>query len=436
MAMAERTIEPSSDPHIVILGGGAGGLELACALAGEGRRVTLVDRLGSHLWKPRLHEFAAGTVASTLSEMSFYTLASLRGFRFEQGEVEAVDRASKTVRLAPVRSAEDRIVGPERSIPYDRLVVALGGVTPDFGTTGVGENAIRLDERRDADRFRELFVAAILRARATGEPAKIAIIGSGATGTELAAHLRQAELAFLDQSDKERQAHLLAITLLEAAPEIMPGADAQLRRSVSERLDRLTIAKHVDAKIAAVERDCVRSADGDSWPADITVWAAGLVGNPCLAKLADFEMDKKGRIVVDDRLRTSVDPAILAMGDAASFTPSGADAPLPPTAQCASQQAIYLTKALPRLIEGQEPKPFVFENRGRLLSLAQGGSVGSIGLMRSRDDILVQGQFALAAYHGLQRRHQWSVLGPLRGSVAILADMISPAKGPALKLHG
>ena len=107
-----------------------------------------------------------------------------------------------------------------------------------------------------------------------------------------------------------------------------------------------------------------------------------------------------------------------------------------PTAQCASQQAIYLTKALPRLIEGQEPKPFVFENRGRLLSLAQGGSVGSIGLMRSRDDILVQGQFALAAYHGLQRRHQWSVLGPLRGSVAILADMISPAKGPALKLHG
>ncbi|SMD12499.1 NADH dehydrogenase [Fulvimarina manganoxydans] len=436
MAKGERIIAASSAPHIVVLGGGAGGLELACALAGDGRRVTLVDRVGSHLWKPRLHEFAAGTVDSTLSEMSFYTLASLRGFRFEQGEVEAVDRASKTVRLSPVRSPDDRIVGPGRSIPYDRLVVALGGVTPDFGTTGVAENAIRLDERSDADRFRELFVAAVLRARANGKPAKIAIIGSGATGTELAAHLRQAERAFLDQSEKERQTKLLTITLLEAAPEIMPGADGELRRSVSDRLDRLDITKHVDAKIAAVEIDGVRSADGESWPADITVWAAGLVGNPCLAQLADFEMDKKGRIVVDDRLRTSVDPAILAIGDAASFTPPGANAPLPPTAQCASQQAVYLANALPAMMTGKEPEPFVFQDRGRLLSLAQGGSVGSIGLFRSRDDILVEGQFALAAYHGLQRRHQWSVLGPLRGSVAILADMISPAKGPALKLHG
>ena len=424
--------------RIVVLGGGAGGLELVCRLGErDDCEATLVDRVSTHLWKPRLHEFAAGTVTSTLSEMSFYMLAQMRGFHFEQGAVEAIDRADKCVVLErPTwRDGGQKPADGGRRIGYDILVVALGGVTPDFGTDGVAENAIRLDERQDADIFRERFIDAMIGARDSGRPADVVIIGSGATGTELAAHLRQAERAFFEKSHAEGQKRLLNLAILEAAPVLMPGADEELRKNVASRLEALDIKVVTGAKIAEVSASEVRSADGDRWPADIAVWAAGLVGNPVLKDLADFEMDKKGRIVVDDHLRTTVDAAIFAMGDAASFTPAGADQPLPPTAQCASQQADYLADALPQVIAGKDFDPFVYDDRGRLLSLANAGSVGLVGLFR-KSDILVDGRFATAAYNGLQRRHQWAVLGPLRGSVAIAADMVSPTKGPALKLHG
>lgn len=424
----------AAKPRVVILGGGAGGSELASQLGSSGTcNVTLVDRQAAHLWKPRLHEFAAGTIDSTLSELSYYMLGRMRGFHFEQGEVRRIDPSARTVELDGPDTPDGFRPGP-RKIAYDILVVALGGVTPDFGTKGVAENAVRLDERQDADRFRSRFVAAMIAAREKGRPTRIVIVGSGATGTELAAHLRQVEQAFFSPQGGQAE-DLLKITLAEAAPELMPGADESLRADVKARLDALDIETVTDAKISEITASSVKSADGTEYPADISVWAAGLVGNPCLEHIADFELDKKGRIVVDQRLRSSLDPNIFVFGDAASFTPDGAKTPLPPTAQCASQQADYLADALPRIIRGDEPDPFVYDDKGRLLSLARAGSVGMIGL-GLRSDILVKGQFANAAYKSLQRRHQWTLLGPVRGGLAIFADMISPAKGAQLKLHG
>lgn len=420
--------------RIVILGGGSGGLELASALAPRSDlAVTLVDRVGSHLWKPRLHEFAAGTVNSTLSEISFYMLAKMRGFRFEQGSVESIDRAARRVRLGALAGPDGTDFADARDVPYDSCVVALGGRTADFGTKGVAEHAIRLDAKIDADAFRERFVSLMIHARETGEAARIVIVGSGATGTELAAHLRLAERAFFDR-EGEPQDKLLDITILEAAPEIMPGSDKDLRRGILQRLAALDVAVVTNAKISAVERDVVRSDTGH-WPADITVWAAGLIGLPVLERLADFELDNKGRIQVDQRLRTTVDEAVYALGDAASLVLPGTERPLPPTAQVASQQAAYLADALPRSIAGSPVQPFRFKDKGKLVSLGNAGTVGLVGLGR-KDDFFIDGKFAKAAYNALQRQHQWAVLGPLRGSVAILADVISPTKGPALKLHG
>lgn len=422
--------------RVVVLGGGAGGLELAVGLSRRSDMdVTLVDRVSTHLWKPRLHEFAAGTVNSSLAEMSFYTLAGMHGFRFEQGDVEAIDRSARTVRLAEMRSPTDQFITASRSLAYDACVVALGGLTATFGTEGVAEHAIRLDEKSDAEEFRDLFIAMMIHARESCEPAHVVIVGSGATGTELAAHLRLSERAFAHEPGSDEMRPLLKLTILEAAPQLMPGADDGLRESVSERLAQLDIVVRTNAAVDRVSETEIRTATGEVFPADVTVWAAGLTGHPSLKGLADFEIDKKGRIVVDDRLHSSLDPAIYVIGDAASFTPAGADAPLPPTAQCASQQADYLVSALPESLAGGTPKPFVYNDRGRLLSLGGAGSVGLVGFLR-KNDFLVEGRFATAAYHGLQRRHQWAVLGPLRGSVAILADMMSPTSGPAMKLHG
>ncbi len=430
--MAER----AAGRRVLILGGGAGGLELASQLAGkDGVAVTLVDREMTHLWKPRLHEFAAGTVSSTLAEISFYMLARMRGFHFEQGEVRAIDRAGARVELGPMRDEDGRELAPARFLPYDLLVVALGGVTPDFGVEGVAENAVRLDGPEDAEDFRTRFAGTMIRARASGMPAEVVIVGSGATGTELAAHLRNSETGFLARGMEEAPGKLLGITILESAPVVMPGIDDALRAKLVERLKQLDIKTVTDAKIAAIEPDAVRSESGERWPADVAVWAAGLVGHPLLKKLSDFEMDDKGRIKVDRTLRSTVDERVYVMGDAASVTPKGADKPLPPTAQAAAQEADYLAETIPVLLRGQPVEPFEFRNRGRLVSVGRAGTVGRVG-SGFGDDFLIHGQFATAAYNALQRQHQWKVLGRLRGTVAIFADMLSPAKGPALKLHG
>lgn len=421
---------------IVILGGGSGGLELAARLSDNAAlSVTLVDKVGAHIWKPRLHEFAAGTVNSTLSEISFYMIATMRGFRFEQGSVTAIDRTTKRVHLAPIHVGDRREMAAGRSIAYDTAVIALGGVTADFGTAGVAENAVRLDAKADADAFRERFVALMIHARETKQTAHVVIVGSGATGTELAAHLRLSERAFFERPSAVAQTKLLDLTILEAAPEFMPGADADLRAGILKRLAALDVRVFTGARITAVEADAVLSASGERWRSDATVWAAGSLGSPVLAGLGDFVLDRKGRILVDDRLRTTIDHDVYALGDAAAFTPPGAAMALPPTAQVASQEASYLADALATAKAGHEAEPFRYKDKGKLVSLGNAGTVGLVGFAR-RDDFFIQGQFAKAAYQGLQRQHQWTVLGLLRGSVAILADIISPTKGPALKLHG
>nr|WP_188052165.1 FAD-dependent oxidoreductase [Aureimonas fodinaquatilis] len=425
--------------RIVILGGGAGGLELAALLAGrKDLHVTLVDMVSSHLWKPRLHEFAAGTVSSSLSEISFYILGQLRGFHFEQGEVIGIDTQDRLVRLDAIRgpsknNEQGEVLAGERTLPYDYCVVALGGVTPDFNTPGVAENAIRLDGQPDAEYFRQHFIAEMIRARATGVPADVVIIGSGATGTELAAHLRHSERAFAHDDKPEQK--LLNITVLEAAPEIMPGAEESLRRELVQRLALLDIKVVTDARISEMQSDEIKTATGEKWPFDIAVWAAGLVGNPVLKTLGDFECDGSGRIKVDAFLRSTISDRVFVIGDSASFVPAGAEKPLPPTAQAASQQAHYLADSLIRHLNGKLVEPFRYKHKGRLVSLAQAGVVGTIGRARKRD-LLIQGQFAIAAYDALQRQHQWRVLGPVRGSVAIAADLMSPTHGPPLKLHG
>lgn len=421
--------------RIVILGGGSGGLELAALLAGERNvKTVLVDREPSHTWKPRLHEMAAGTVATSLAEMSFYLLASLRGFRFEQGEVAGIERHERRVRLAPMIDEKGEEIAGERFVSYDICVVALGGSTPDFGTPGVAEHTIRLDGKEDADDFRDRFIGRMIQARATGRPMSLVIVGTGATGTELAAHLRYSEDGFAETGAKE-PAKLLDVTLIEAAPVLMPGVDEELRQSVAKRLRELDVKIVTDAQVSEVTQTGLSTKKGETWPSDLTVWAAGLAGSPILSELGGFDLDKKGRILVDSHLRSTVDEAVYALGDAASFTPQGAERPLPPTAQTASQQALYLASALTKGLRGEASEPFRPEDKGRLISLGRAGTVGQLAFRRG-DDLLIGGQFAAATYHGLERQHQWRVLGRLRGSVAILADMLSPAKGPAFKLHG
>ena len=162
MAMA-TTSSPNSTSalhQIVVVGGGAGGLELVTWLGDTlGRHkaadVVLIDKMRTHLWKPLLHEVAAGTMDFAVNEIDYLAQAHWHNFRYRIGEMVGLDREERQVRLAPYTDEEGREVTAPRDIPYDTLVIAIGSDTNDFGTPGVHEYAMSLDTPEDAMRFQQ-----------------------------------------------------------------------------------------------------------------------------------------------------------------------------------------------------------------------------------------------------------------------------------------
>jgi NADH dehydrogenase len=188
--------------RIVVVGGGAGGLELVTRLGnrlgGRGRAsVTLIDCSRTHLWKPLLHAVAAGSIDAANNELDYLAQAHWHGFRYNLGEMIGLDRAERSVRLAATFDEEGRQVTPPRSVAYDTLVIAIGSLTNDFGTPGVAEHTIPLETAEQAERFNHRLINACLRADTQDSPVlpgqlHVAIVGAGATGTELAADLHSA----------------------------------------------------------------------------------------------------------------------------------------------------------------------------------------------------------------------------------------------------
>ncbi|MEQ4561874.1 MAG: FAD-dependent oxidoreductase, partial [Acinetobacter sp.] len=220
--------------RIVIVGGGAGGLELATRLGNQlGKRnkaeIILVDAALTHIWKPLLHEVAAGTLNSYEDELNYFAHASQHHFEFFLGRMIDIDRKDKTILLAALQDEDGKEVAPERSIAYDTLVVAIGSTSNDFGTVGAKEHCIFLDSRPQADRFQREFLSLYLEAQAKNlvqhhhKQLNIAIIGAGATGVELAAELHHAANQFSKYGLNSIDPKDVKISLIEAAPRVLPA---------------------------------------------------------------------------------------------------------------------------------------------------------------------------------------------------------------------
>ncbi len=211
--------------RIVVVGGGAGGLELVTKLGDKlGKRgkaeITLVEKARTHIWKPLLHEIAAGSMDIARHELDYLAQAHWHGFKYRFGEMIGLDRAKREVKLAATFDEEGRQITPERTIGYDTLVIAIGSVVNDFGTPGAQQYAITLDTPEQAQRFNRRLVNACIRANTQPEPIRpgqlhVTIIGAGATGTELSAELHRTArgvVAYgLDRIDPEKD---IKITLL------------------------------------------------------------------------------------------------------------------------------------------------------------------------------------------------------------------------------
>ena len=439
--------KPNRELHnIVVVGGGAGGLELATqlgrTLGKRGRaRITLVDRSRTHLWKPLLHQVAAGSMDLNDHELDYLYQARWHHFQFRLGRMDGLDRASKEIHLAPTFDEAGREVLPAHSIAYDTLVIALGSTTNDFGTPGAAEYAISLDNAQQAALFHSRLLNACLRANAQQgslEPGQlhIAIIGAGATGVELAAELHNTIREFLsfglDRINPERD---IKITIVEAAPRILPALSERLSGAVSGLLKKLNVEVLTGERVTEVSPQGVKTATGRDIPAELVVWAAGIKAPDLLKEIDGLETNRINQLMVAQTLQTTRDPNIFAFGDCASCPWPGKQNPVPPRAQSAHQQAAHLRKMLPHHLRGEGLKPFVYRDFGSLISLGKFSTVGSLMGAVTRGSIMIEGFFAKIMYLSLYKMHEFALHGFTKVFLDTLARIITRRTEPHIKLH-
>jgi NADH dehydrogenase len=308
--------------HIVIVGGGAAGLELATKLGDSlGRRkqarITLVDRSRTHIWKPLLHSVAAGSLRRSQHELNYMAQGHWHHFHHRNGEMIGLDRTAKTITLARTVDEEGREISPELQVAYDTLIVAVGSVTNDFGTPGAKEFAVPLETPEQAARFNRRLVNACVRAQSQDTPVRpgqlhVAIIGAGATGTELAAelhHTARAIIAYgLDRIDPE---HDLRIVLIEAADRVLPALPQRISASTNDLLVKLGVEVRTSARVAEVLPNGVKLSDGEMIPSELVVWSAGVRAPAFLANIAGLETNRINQLAVRPTLQTTLDDSIL-----------------------------------------------------------------------------------------------------------------------------
>ena len=441
----------NSELHrIVIVGGGAGGLELATRLGNTlGRRglaaVTLVEKTRTHVWKPKLHEIAAGSMDMSAHEVGYLAQSHWHHFRYRVGEMVGLDRERREVLVAPYLDDEGQQVTPQRVFGYDTLVMAVGSQSNDFGTPGVREHAMRLESAGDALRFHSRMVNACIRAHAQSTPLRpeqlhVAIIGAGATGVELAAELHRTTrevVAFgLDRVDADKD---IKVMVIEAAPRVLPALPPRLSEATVDLLCKLGVEVHTDAKVAEVESAGVRLADGRLLPAELIVWAAGVKAPDFLKDIAGLETNRMNQLVVTPTLQTSRDESIFAIGDCAACAwpeaNHGKGGFVPPRAQAAHQQASHMVKQIRRRMAGTPLVAYRYRDFGSLVSLGEFSTVGNMmgGLIGG--SLMVEGIFARMMYISLYKMHELALHGFFKVALETLARMITRRTEPHVKLH-
>ena len=444
-------VEPgrSARHRIVIVGGGAGGLPLAARLGDSlGRRgraeVALVDRNPTHLWKPLLHEVAAGRMDADVHGVDYLALAYWHHFRFRQGTVAKLDRARHELTLDPVYDDDGALMLPRRTVRYDTLIFCVGSVSNDFNVPGVATHAISLDTLEDAERFHRRLLAACVRADAdagAGHPTgvNIVIIGAGATGVELAAEIRHTTGAHASYGlDYLDPAHDIRQTIVEAAPRILPQLSEHVAEAATGLLDKLDVSVRTGERVTLVDQAGVHTGSGAAYPADLVVWAAGIKAPDWLADLDGLETGRGNQLVVTRTLQTTRDPDVFAFGDCAAcpWPESGREGALvPPRAQAARQQALLLVKSMRARLEGQPLPTFHFRDLGSLVSLGELSAVGSLMGRLVGGSLLIQGLIARWMYNSLYKQHQVSILGYVGVALDTIGRFLQRRTEPRVKLH-
>lgn len=429
---------------IVIAGGGAGGLELAAKLGRKHgpSKVYLIDQSTDHIWKPSLHEVAAGTLDINREGLSYFMLARDCNFTFILGALEGVDQEAKQVHIAAAHNAAGQQLFPQRVIEYGSLVIAVGSKSNFFHTPGAAEHAITLDATPQAEHFRLKLLHAVMQhegdllSQDEVEPLNIVIVGGGATGVELAAELTEAisSLHFYG-AHTLTPSRDLSITLVEGAERILVALPPELSSRATKLLLNRGIKVCTNVRVTEVQATQIIDQHGESYAADLCVWAAGIQAPSFLTTLG-LETNSINQLIVNERLET-VNPHIYAIGDCAQAPWLGEDQNLPARAQVAHQQASYLYKVFSQKIKDSThtAKPFKYKDYGSLVAVGHTKGVGNLMGVLSGKSWFVEGLVARTMYMSLHLMHHAAVLGILRTCSLALGRLLLKRSAPRIKLH-
>jgi NADH:ubiquinone reductase (H+-translocating) len=432
--------ENNQKHKIVIVGGGAAGLELATSLGQKlGKKglaeVMLLDATSTHIWKPLLHEVAAGTLDES-EQVEYLAQAYRNKFRFRLGKMEGLNRKLKEIYVSPTFSESGEELIPKRTFSYDTLVMAIGSVSNSFGIKGVEEHCLFLDTTSQAFKFQKQLVESYIKNHAGSDVTKnkqlsIAIVGGGATGVELSAELHEVTdlLAVYGLNESSN----VKLTIIEAAPQLLPALPSKLATATQDQLAKLEIDLKLGCRVIEVTKKGIKTLDGETIPADLKVWAAGIKAPDWVKRLDGLETNQINQLVVDETLKTN-DDNIFAIGDCAACPWPGHKGNVPPRAQAAHQQATTLCQSIVNRMSGAALIKYKYHDYGSLVALGKYSTVGNL-MGNLMGTVTIGGFIARIVYLSLYKMHQVAIHGYYRTALLTLSNLFRRSTHAKVKMH-
>ena len=369
---------PDDTPHVVIIGGGFGGLEAARALAGARVRVTLLDRHNYHLFQPLLYQVATASLSpGDIASPIRWVLRHQKNVQVLLADVQAIDPSARHVTIDGDR------------IAFDYLIVAAGASHSYFGHSEWAARAPGLKTLDDALEMRRRVLLAFEAAERERDAEKrrrlltFVIVGAGPTGVELAGALAEIARQSLAQDFRSIQPESARIVLVEGSPHVLPPFADRLREAARRDLERLGIEVRTGAVVTHVDEEGVTISAGPATAGPATeriaaqtvLWAAGVAASP-LAKSLGVPLDRAGRVSAEPTLAVPGHPSTFVVGDMCAFEQDGK--PLPGVAQVAMQQGRHAARNILRTIERRPLEPFRYKDYGTMATIGRGAAVGEI----------------------------------------------------------
>jgi NADH dehydrogenase len=379
---ASAVTQTDQKQHVVIIGAGFAGVQVARALGAAGVRATLLEQHNYHLFQPLLYQVA--TAALSPADIAEPVRRMLRGFASIEvllGEVTGIDVALRRVALAG-----------GKSISYGILVLAAGATHAYFGHDEWAEFAPSLKSIADARRVRSRVLLSFEQAEMSDDPAErkrlmtFAVIGGGPSGVELAGAIAELARYTLAKDFHRIDAKSTTVLLLEAGPRILAAFPEELARYAQRKLKSLGVTVRENCPVKDMSRVSV-TAGNDTLAIGVAIWAAGVEASS-VAKMLGVTTDKGGRVQVNGDLSVPGLPDVYALGDVALVLDTAGN-PLPGLAQVAKQEGYYLGRSLVRkILDGAATPDFEFHNRGNAAIVGRRCAIFDFGRWR------LKGRFA------------------------------------------